>query len=117
RFVVLSNYNDYENVRQAMKLGALDYIFKLTAKPEEIAAVLQKISGEEEEKRGLDTLLVKNSDALKARLLERALRRDYWHEEELLAEFAALPVRTDFSRTCAAFLLSVDDLYVCRRSG
>ena len=25
--------------------------------------------------------------------------------------------RTDFSRTCAEFLLSVDDLYVCRRSG
>lgn len=32
RFIVLSSYNDFENVRRAMKLGAEDYIFKLTAK-------------------------------------------------------------------------------------
>ena len=36
RFIVLSNYNDFDNVRRAMKLGASDYIFKLTVKAEEL---------------------------------------------------------------------------------
>ena len=32
KFIVLSNYNDFDNVRKAMKLGASDYVFKLTCK-------------------------------------------------------------------------------------
>lgn len=34
QFVVLSSLDDGENVKTAMKLGASDYIFKLTSKPE-----------------------------------------------------------------------------------
>ena len=39
KFIVLSSYNDFENVKRAMKLGASDYIFKMTAKPEELLKV------------------------------------------------------------------------------
>lgn len=52
--VVLSSYNDFDNVRLAMKKGASDYIFKLTVKPEELIKTLDDISkdiksGEKEE--------------------------------------------------------------------
>ncbi|MCD9023115.1 response regulator [Cohnella silvisoli] len=42
RVIVLSNYDDYELVRDAMKLGAVDYLLKLTLKPEELLDVLGK---------------------------------------------------------------------------
>ena len=40
QFVVLSSFEDGENVKRAMKLGAADYIFKLTSKPEELLRLL-----------------------------------------------------------------------------
>ncbi len=43
QFVVLSSYNDYDNVRQAMKCGAVDYIFKLTLTEEGILEVLDEL--------------------------------------------------------------------------
>ncbi|WP_339265887.1 response regulator [Paenibacillus sp. FSL R5-0470] len=44
KFVVLSNYDDYAYVREAMKLGAEDYMLKLTLKPDELILLLKKIS-------------------------------------------------------------------------
>ena len=44
RSVVLSSYNDFDNVRLAMKKGASDYIFKLTVKPEELIKTLDEVS-------------------------------------------------------------------------
>lgn len=44
KFVVLSNYDDYAYVREAMKLGAEDYMLKLTLKPDELILLLTKIS-------------------------------------------------------------------------
>lgn len=44
QFVVLSSFEDGENVKRAMKLGAADYIFKLTSKPEELLPDLKRAS-------------------------------------------------------------------------
>ena len=44
KFIVLSNYNDFENVRRAMKLGASDYVFKLTLKAQELVQILEEVS-------------------------------------------------------------------------
>ncbi|OZQ68572.1 hypothetical protein CA600_05555 [Paenibacillus sp. VTT E-133280] len=44
KFVVLSNYDDYAYVREAMKLGAEDYMLKLTLKPDELILLLTKIT-------------------------------------------------------------------------
>ena len=40
KFIVLSGYNDFENVRQAMRCGALDYVFKLDVTPEQLRKIL-----------------------------------------------------------------------------
>lgn len=44
KIIVLSNYGDYDHVRKAMKLGALDYLLKMTLKPEELLDLLHKAS-------------------------------------------------------------------------
>jgi|GEM_PF-5686480 len=42
--VVLSNYNDFESVKRAMQLGAVDYILKLTTMPQDLLDTLDKVS-------------------------------------------------------------------------
>ncbi|NLM55669.1 MAG: response regulator, partial [Firmicutes bacterium] len=41
RVVVLSSYDDFELVREAMKLGAVDYLLKLEVEPEQLIKVLE----------------------------------------------------------------------------
>ena len=43
-FIVLSCFNEYEYVREAMKLGACDYLFKPLMQEKDIEAVLQEVS-------------------------------------------------------------------------
>jgi len=43
KVVVLSCHNDYEYVREALTLGARDYILKLSMLPDDLTAVLQKL--------------------------------------------------------------------------
>lgn len=45
-FVVLSCHNDYEYVREALTLGARDYILKLSMLPEDLTDILHKLSRE-----------------------------------------------------------------------
>ncbi|WP_068777081.1 response regulator [Paenibacillus sp. FJAT-26967] len=46
KFIVLSNYGEYELVREAMKLGAMDYLLKVTLQPEELLELLMKASAQ-----------------------------------------------------------------------
>lgn len=46
QFVVLSCHNDYEYVREALTLGARDYILKLSMLPDDLTKILNKLSGE-----------------------------------------------------------------------
>lgn len=41
-FIVLSGYNDFELVRSAMRLGAVDYLMKLNLEEEELARVIRE---------------------------------------------------------------------------
>lgn len=47
KFVVLSCFNEYEYVREAMKLGACDYLFKPLMEGKDIEAVIREIQGEQ----------------------------------------------------------------------
>lgn len=58
QIVVLSSYDDFEYVKQAMVLGAKDYIHKPTMTPDEIIATLNRVAakirirGQWEERKG-----------------------------------------------------------------
>ncbi|MSS08993.1 response regulator [Clostridium sp. WB02_MRS01] len=50
-FVVLSGYNDFELVRAAMRLGAMDYLMKLNLEEEELIRVVKEASERVTDKR------------------------------------------------------------------
>ncbi len=55
RFIVLSSYDDFNFVKDAMKFGAQDYILKYDLKEQEIAAMLTKVKSEiDEEQKSLE---------------------------------------------------------------
>lgn len=41
KIIVLSNYSDYNSVREALKLGAVDYLLKIKLQPEELLSQLK----------------------------------------------------------------------------
>ncbi len=52
KVILISNYSDFEYVKEGLKLGAVDYLLKLTLKREDLLAVLHRsISMLEEERR------------------------------------------------------------------
>lgn len=57
KFIVLSSFNDFEYVKEALKSGASDYLIKLEVQPKELLEQLKKIA-----------LTFKSEDALEAQL-------------------------------------------------
>ncbi len=98
KFVVLSNYNDFENVKQAMKLGAGDYIFKMTAQPEEIIKILDEVCDTiGEENHAVDALVQRNRQALKRSVIQKCIRQKYYDAGEMESEFATLGLSVNLS--------------------
>jgi two-component system response regulator YesN len=119
-FVVLSSYNDFENVRRAMKLGVRDYIFKLTATPGEILRILDEISAgmaagpRSPEPQGgiLDGVIRENLQVIKNNLLRRCAGG-----EEILSQFKALSLKVDLTKPYVLLYISIDDFTKLRMSG
>lgn len=85
RFVVLSCHNDYEFVREALTLGARDYILKLSMLPRDLLELLQKLSREIYAQKNVQ--LPQNitceeiMSVLKAVLFERDREREFCIDE------------------------------------
>lgn len=97
KFVVLSSFDDVENVKRAMKLGAVDYIFKLTTKPQELLDILNSLSYEEQE-NDMERVVRKSMPAIKNRLIRLAAQKHYPSPSRLLEEFREVGLSTDFSQ-------------------
>ncbi len=111
KFIVLSNYNDFEKVRAAMKLGARDYLFKLTANPEELLSIMNAVSQEIDSRTppggDAELLLNRNFSAIRQRLIQTVAEQSYINEEEILKELRLVEVKTDFHKPYAVLYLSV----------
>lgn len=117
QFVVLSSYNDMDRVKRAMKLGAVDYFFKLEANPAELLQVLDEVSLQlqKAEEKGSDMILRQNIQALKRHLITKTIEQVYLSETELLEEYAKLQLQVDFGGTYLVLYLSIDN-YVLMQS-
>lgn len=60
--IVLSCHGEYEYVREAMKLGARDYILKLSAKPQDLLSMLEQIRNEKGTLGGNDSSTAKSTE-------------------------------------------------------
>ena len=82
QFIVLSSYNDFENVRSAMKMGAFDYVFKLTVKPEELLKIMDEATSsidtqtEQLIQNAIDHLLTNRTSFLVAHRLSTIRKAD-----------------------------------------
>lgn len=84
KIIVLSSYNDFTFVKDAMKLGAMDYVLKHTMKQEEMVAMLQRIQeaiekDKKEEKKNL--FFEANFSAVSDKYLRRFLQEEYKPED------------------------------------
>ena len=110
RIAVLSSHNEFEHVRRAMKMGAVDYIFKLTVKPEELLKVLDEMRASPQESIGHpDKIILKNLSAIKTRLIYTGIQQSYISRSDYLAEFKALGLDTDFELRYMILYISIDD--------
>lgn len=120
RFIVLSNYNDFENVRQAMKQGASDYIFKLTVKADELLKILEEVSGklpDREEKNSSEQHSSENRTAIKNSLIRQALSGEPVLLSNIQERLNRLSLETDFSKTYFVISVRIDNYRVIRRRG
>ncbi|WMJ89980.1 response regulator transcription factor [Anaerocolumna sp. MB42-C2] len=111
QFVILSNHNDFNNVRKALQLGALDYVFKLTINKEEIL----KILGEVNQKLGkssnneMESVVRKNRQAIKSTLIKMLAEKTYIDRDEILRELNIVNVRFPFNKPYIVMMVGIDD--------
>lgn len=120
KFIVLSNYNDFENVRRAMKQGASDYIFKLTIKADELLRIMDEVSSklpEKEEKNNTEYHSSENRTAIKNSLLKQALSEEPVMLSNVQKRLKRLSLEVDFSRDYFVIAVRIDNYRVIRRQG
>lgn len=122
KIIVLSCYNDFENVKEAMKLGACDYIFKLTLKPDELLKVLDAAAGQitpvavKAEQLKTDRIVLKNMNAIKGRMIKTAIERSYAGTEAFLQELAEIGIRLNFRLPYFLQVFSIDEFELFKSS-
>ncbi|PYI56373.1 response regulator [Paenibacillus flagellatus] len=94
--IVLSCHNEMDAVKKAMKLGAEDYILKLSMKPETILDILIKVKAEvekerlqQEEKLHFESVLRANKQVIKNGLYKKLMSGsisydEFWKESSVM---------------------------------
>lgn len=119
QFIVLSSYNDFDNVRNAMKMGAFDYVFKLTVKPEELLKIMVEATSSG---KGTDTvqettaLAERNLEVIKRGLFKRILNSETFLKK-YLEELMRLPLSVNFDHPFHILSITIDDFKVVRKKG
>lgn len=116
KFVVLSSYDDFEYVKEAMRLGAEDYILKLQMEPDSLLKVLadvcRKIEQEEKE-RSKNTRIEKhineNIPILKEKFLKDLLFGTEINEHALEEKFQVYGITLN-SKNLACMIIRIDNM-------
>ncbi len=93
KVILVSSYNDFEYVRQGLKLGVVDYLLKPTLEPEGLLELVRKCLRqiEEERRQEEDRQLVRRTKLVSDRKrLESDVKRALAHDDEGL-EAEAVP--------------------------
>ncbi|MCY6369521.1 response regulator transcription factor [Clostridium ganghwense] len=100
KVIVLSSYNDFEYVREAMKLGALDYIHKPSISQDSVITALmnakKKLEDEKKKRKeynNLRTEVEKNKSNLKELFLKELTYGSYKKKEEIGEKISELDVK------------------------
>ncbi len=108
--IVLSCHDDYEYVREALKLGAHDYLLKLSLNPEKLLHMLAELRNE------LETSQRTQAPARDERMQENWLKLLYQFSEPVWEEQKALGTRVR-EEGIAVFALRIDSYSDLHRQG
>lgn len=120
KFIVLSNYNDMDNVKHAMKIGASDYIFKLTVKPQELLSILEELEPEQRDYKSEDAtnnVLYKNRDAIKKNVYKRLTSAHVVSVESIRSELKNMPLHVNLDKNYCILYVKIDNFKVEREKG
>lgn len=99
KIIALSNYGEYELVREALKLGAIDYLLKVTLKPAGLLAVLDKAAvllrserEEKEEERIKSAVLMESYRLSKNQFFKDLVFDEYFSEQEIDLQASKLQI-------------------------
>lgn len=100
RIIVLSSYDDFELVRQAMKLGAADYLLKLEVEPDQLIKTLNRFRDEITKERDTEIRQAQihqeirtNLHTIQQAFLEETLSADAFSPEKFLEGLERFEVR------------------------
>lgn len=95
-FIILTSFEEFDFAREAMRLGALEYLVKLELTPQSLRAVVEKALARVQKLRGADTLPAgKSPQALEEKFYTRLYGDLFGSPGQLRQEAQAL--RLDFS--------------------
>lgn len=110
-FIILSNYTDFENVREAMRLGAKDYIFILTIKPDEMIQVLDRATKDWKPTyhRYDEKIFSKNIASVKSGILEEILTDHELSQRDGEKIFQGITLNVKFGREYYVMVVRIDN--------
>lgn len=118
KIIVLSCHNDFQNVKEAMRLGANDYIFKLTVTSEELLTALEGLKSQIDEnikknknKNAYDTMLNENIATIKDKKFKIAIEQSYSNEKNFCAELTTLDMKINIVEQYCILIIKVDNIY------
>lgn len=122
RLAVLSNYDDFENVKTAMKLGAKDYLLKLTTQPEQLLSILNEISNEIDaqatNEHNAQALINRSASVIRQRILRMMMDPACaMRFEDIHRDLQMIDATCDPERPYALLYLSVTNFFLLEESG
>ena len=108
KVVLISNYSDFEYVKEGLQLGAVDYLLKLTLNRDDLLAVLRRCISMLEEERRLDSELYHFQQGARYRerkMAEQEIKRLIVQEQTSSSSTAWAPAWLDMPYVCVYFML------------
>ncbi|MBT2696560.1 response regulator [Bacillus sp. ISL-40] len=108
KVILISNYSDFEYVKEGLKLGAVDYLLKLTLLRDDLLAVLRRCISMLEEEQKKDTELIQYQEAAlyrKQKSVEQEIKRLIAQEKTPPSSADWAPVWIEQSYVCAYLML------------
>ncbi|TCL70798.1 two-component system response regulator YesN [Hydrogenispora ethanolica] len=116
KFIILSSYDEFQLVKQAMKQGAEEYLIKLDLEPEvlteTLAAVREKLlaeRGRSDQEERLEKGLRENLELLREGFFQRLLSKPAAPQAELSEQAAYLGIDLDELLACALIRINLNN--------
>lgn len=113
--VVLSCHNDFDHVRKAMKLGAMDYLFKLTMTEDEILKTIHEVIKHLSKHQPYPSVLPPSNRAvLINHLVKEILNGDQYDINRCAGEFKRLKMKCQFEKKYQMIIFRINGFHKIR---